>query len=50
MFLQRLDLVADGGRRDMQFRRRVLETEVAGGGFEGAQSDEGSRRWSMIID
>src|SRR5262249_48353115 len=35
--LEALDLVAHRGLRDMQLRRRLLERQVAGGGFEDAQ-------------
>ena len=39
--LQGLDLMADRALGDVQFRRRVGEAEVAGGGLEGAQGVQG---------
>jgi hypothetical protein len=43
--LQPLDLLADGGRGDVQFLGCMLETEVTGRRFEGAQ---GAERWQAI--
>ncbi len=43
--LQPLDLLADGGRGDVQFLGCMLETEVAGRRFEGTQ---GAERWQAI--
>jgi hypothetical protein len=40
--LQRLDLVADRGGRDVQLLGGGVEAEMAGGGLEGAQRVE---RW-----
>src|SRR5438046_2905598 len=43
--LQHADLVADCRRRDAQFGRGLLETQVAGTRFEGLQFDH---RWQLL--
>jgi hypothetical protein len=48
-FFQRLDLMADRGRRDVQFGRRLGEAEVAGGRFEGPESVQGWERSSDVL-
>jgi hypothetical protein len=45
-FLERLDLVADRGRRDVQLGRRLGEAEVPAGRFEGPESVQGRERSS----
>ncbi len=45
---KQLDLMTDGGRRDMQFRSRFAKAQMPPRGLEGAQSFEGRQRLSHL--
>lgn len=50
MSLETLNLVADGGRRDVKLSSSKLEASKAGNGFEGSKRPEGREAAHLRLD